>query len=251
MIPPFIAGGPKSGAAAGGRAWAAGNRARNVTPTGRPGPRTAKVRDMSGELIPDRRDLRASHEDRDEVVEQLRVAAGDGRLTAEELDERLEVALTARTFGELEGLVVDLPTASAGSALAAGSAVPAKDIVQLRSRSGNIQRVGPWTVPRRLDVECRSGNVLIDFTQAVITHPTAELNVAVRSGNLILVVPPGVSVDVDNVSVRSGSIRQHVHHDPAAPHRLLISVSGNIRSGNVRVRGPRRGFLDWLLRRGR
>ena len=38
-------------------------------------------------------DLRASHEDRDRVVDVLRVAAGDGRLSAEELDTRLESAL--------------------------------------------------------------------------------------------------------------------------------------------------------------
>jgi hypothetical protein len=58
---------------------------------------------MTGEMSPAGRgdeaaspdQLRASHEDRDRVVELLRVAAGDGRLTAEELDERLEVALTA------------------------------------------------------------------------------------------------------------------------------------------------------------
>ena len=54
--------------------------------------------------------LRASHGDRDRVVELLRVAAGDGRLTAEELDERLEAALTARTYGELAALTTDLPT---------------------------------------------------------------------------------------------------------------------------------------------
>jgi hypothetical protein len=42
-------------------------------------------------------------------VEQLRVAAGDGRLTADELDHRLETALTARTYGELAALTADLP----------------------------------------------------------------------------------------------------------------------------------------------
>ena len=69
-----------------------------------------------------RSDLRASHEDRDRVVELLRVSAGDGRLTAEELDERLERAITARTYGELAGLVADLPAAGsvAGAAGAAG-----------------------------------------------------------------------------------------------------------------------------------
>src|ERR1022692_3982408 len=39
-----------------------------------------------------RSELRASHDDRDRVVELLRVSAGDGRLTAEELDQRLELA---------------------------------------------------------------------------------------------------------------------------------------------------------------
>ncbi len=47
-----------------------------------------------------RSELRASHDDRDRVVELLRISAGDGRLTAAELDERLELALTARTYGE-------------------------------------------------------------------------------------------------------------------------------------------------------
>src|ERR1700734_3716437 len=66
-----------------------------------------------------RSELRASHEDRDRVVEVLRVSAGDGRLTAEELDERLELAMTARTYGELAKLVVDLPAdGSVASALA-------------------------------------------------------------------------------------------------------------------------------------
>jgi hypothetical protein len=57
----------------------------------------------------DRPDLRASHADRDHVVDALRVAGGDGRLSAEELDARLESALTARTLGELAELTADLP----------------------------------------------------------------------------------------------------------------------------------------------
>ena len=56
-------------------------------------------------------DLRASHADRDRVVDALRVAAGDGRLSAEELDTRLESALSARTLGELAELTADLPIA--------------------------------------------------------------------------------------------------------------------------------------------
>lgn len=58
---------------------------------------------------PDRRpELRASHADRDRAVEVLRDAARDGQLTASELDERVEAALTARTRSELAALTADL-----------------------------------------------------------------------------------------------------------------------------------------------
>jgi hypothetical protein len=58
-------------------------------------------------------ELRASHEDRDRVVDTLRTAGGDGRLTAEELDARVERALSARTQGELAALIADLSAATA------------------------------------------------------------------------------------------------------------------------------------------
>src|SRR5256885_12384316 len=86
-----------------------------------------------------RSELRASYEDRDRVVELLRVSAGDGRLTAEELDERLEVAMTARTYGELAKLIADLPVA--GSAVSAATATP-KELVRIDCRSGQAKRDG-------------------------------------------------------------------------------------------------------------
>ena len=53
--------------------------------------------------------LRASDSDREDVAERLRAATAEGRLLAGELEERLEVALHARTYGELDAVVVDLP----------------------------------------------------------------------------------------------------------------------------------------------
>ena len=53
--------------------------------------------------------LRASEADRTFVAERLYEATVDGRLLTEELDHRLGVALSARTYGELEPLVADLP----------------------------------------------------------------------------------------------------------------------------------------------
>ena len=68
----------------------------------------ASAQPHGGEMVPGG-DLRASHDDRDRVVELLTGAAGDGRLTPEELDQRVGAALTARTYGELAALVSDLP----------------------------------------------------------------------------------------------------------------------------------------------
>jgi hypothetical protein len=199
---------------------------------------------MTGNLEPDRRDLRASHEERDQVVEQLRVAAGDGRLTPEELDARLELALTARTHGQLEILLRDLPAAPSSTARAA------KEFERLEASRGNLERVGTWAVPRHLEAKVSSGNVVIDLTQAVITYPLLDLTVEVSHGNLRLIVPPEVEVEVAGVSVRSGNVKRHrIRRAPGTPVNLRITVAGSVRHGNVTVRGPRRRFLDWLLRR--
>jgi Domain of unknown function (DUF1707) len=54
-------------------------------------------------------DLRVSDAERDRAVERLRAAAGEGRLATEELEERISGALNARTHGDLERLLSDLP----------------------------------------------------------------------------------------------------------------------------------------------
>jgi hypothetical protein len=61
-------------------------------------------------------ELLTSDVDRERVAERLRTAAGEGRLTPAELEERLERAFSARTDAELEPLVADLPVAPAREA---------------------------------------------------------------------------------------------------------------------------------------
>jgi hypothetical protein len=57
--------------------------------------------------------IRASDADRDAVAERLRQASVEGRLEPWELEERLEKALRARTYGDLDPLVRDIPGRSA------------------------------------------------------------------------------------------------------------------------------------------
>jgi hypothetical protein len=53
--------------------------------------------------------VRASDADRERVAERLREAAAEGRLLTEELEQRLEASFAARTYGQLDAVLVDLP----------------------------------------------------------------------------------------------------------------------------------------------
>ena len=211
---------------------------------------------MTGDDLPaaarpgagDKPELRASHEDRDRVVEVLRVAAGDGRLTEAELDERLGVALTARTSGELAALTADLPEVAG---FVGGSAARAKDVVRLDYQGGNTTRRGRWMVPQRMEIRAVGGTVKLDFTDAVISSPTLQIQAEVRGGRLVLVTKPGIEVDADDVAVHGGGVKVWPEHGWDAPVSLRIEVSGQARGGHVVARPPRRTFRQWVLRRPR
>ena len=193
--------------------------------------------------------LRASHEDRDRVAELLRIAAGEGRLTAEELDERLEKALTARTCGELEALGRDLPAAP--GRFAGLPAPKPKDVIRIYRTGGWAKQEGRWLVPQRIEVRVRSGHVKLDFTEAVITQPLLRIDAKVGSGGLTLLTRPGIVVDADEVAVRSGRVKVSAPWGPQVPVILRIEVSGKVGSGHLKARPPRRTFGQWLLRRPR
>lgn len=59
--------------------------------------------------------LRVSDEERESVIEELREHTVAGRLTAQELDERLESAYKAKTRADLDLLRADLPISSAAA----------------------------------------------------------------------------------------------------------------------------------------
>jgi hypothetical protein len=218
-------------------------------------PVSNKMEGMTGGVSPDtgagpgaRPELRASHEDRDRAVEILRVAAGDGRLTAAELDERVEAALTARTGGELAALTADLPAVPGQGGAVAG---PAKDVVRLDYQGGNATRRGQWVVPARMEIRAVGGTVTLDFTDAVITRPTLQIQAYVRGGGLVLVTRPGIEVDADGITVHGGTVRIQPRNGWKEPVHLAVEVSGENHGGRVTARPPRRTFRHWLLRRPR
>jgi hypothetical protein len=181
--------------------------------------------------------LRATHDDRNHVVELLRVAAGDGRLTLDELDERVGAALTARTYGELAALVSDMPAAP--QAPAGAVEVRPKDLVRIDCHGGSTRRDGPWLVPRRMQVRVTGGSVTLDFTEAVTWWPSLQLDVTVRGGSLRLVTKPGILVSTDDLAVHSSSVKVRAPWGPGVPVRFRIDVAGTVASSSFKARPPR------------
>lgn len=72
-------------------------------------------------------DLRASDSDREKLADELRRHCVEGRITLDELDERLEGAMAARTLAELSKFVSDLPSSPAPAArVSSTTSAPAK-----------------------------------------------------------------------------------------------------------------------------
>jgi len=184
--------------------------------------------------------LLASHADRDRVAEVLRTAAGDGRLTADELDQRLQAALAARTLADLEPLLADLTTAAA---------VQAPELARIKCASGSAKRDRSWVVPRRLEIDIGSGTVRLDFRQAVIAVPELRIDARIASGTLKLITRPGIVVDADDLTVHSGSVKVVPSARPDAPVELRVKVYGRVGSGSVSARPARSAWWRALWQR--
>jgi Domain of unknown function (DUF1707) len=200
-----------------------------------------KLDGVTGEMVPQQRDLRMSDADRERVVGWLRAAVSEGRLTLPEFEERVDGVLHAKTYGEVEPYTRDLPLV--------GGAVPAppapRDVVELRTVASSLKRRGRWTVPRRLVVRSKAGSVKLNFADAVIIHPVVEIELDVLAGSTELVLPDGATADLDDVEVYAGSTKSRVpasYDSPPGGTRFV--VTGSNKAGSLKVRYQRR-FWRW------
>jgi hypothetical protein len=88
--------------------------------------------------------IRISDADRDRVTGRLREHFAEGRLTPEELDERIAAALNAKTFGDLRQIMADLPEPAAAAPFRPRTApqMPPRSVGPLR-RFGGRPRIAP------------------------------------------------------------------------------------------------------------
>lgn len=157
------------------------------------------------------------------MVDALRVAAGDGRLTAEELDSRLEIALSARTVGELADLTRDLPT----TPVAQG-----KDLLVVEQHGGKYVRAGRWQVPPRIELRTQLCRVTFDFTEAVIASNVLRIETEMVHGKLSLITTPGTVIDADGLNLTYSKVKLHSANSASVPH-LRIELVGRLLHARV------------------
>jgi hypothetical protein len=180
----------------------------------------------------DPRSLRVSDAEREHVVGLLQKAIGQGLLSLDEFTVRTDTALAARTRGELNAVLIDLP----GMVHNETTLPKQQQQVELRSTMSALKRSGRWVVPRDLVIRNRMGSTELDFSEAQIDHAEVHIELDVTGGSVDLLLPDGSSVSTDNVEVNMGSVKDKVGGNRIGrPHFV---VGGTVRAGSLKIRRP-------------
>lgn len=182
--------------------------------------------------------LRVSDADRARVGQLLERAVSEGMISLDEFAERYDAALAARTRGELNVVVADLPIGTSPAQR------PAAAPEMLRGWMSSIVRRGQWTVAPALHLNTRMCSTTLDFTSAVLPGPVVEVVVDDYCSSTELIVPATATADLNGVNAVAGSATVKVRTSPPSDQLHLI-VRGRVRMGSVTVRHP---FGSWLRR---
>lgn len=181
--------------------------------------------------------MRVSDAEREHVVALLQKAVAQGLLNLDEFTERTDIALAAKVRAELNAVLIDLPGIAPVQAQAQ-VLVPGGKPLELRTRSGNIKQTGQWMVPASVLAECTMGNVVVDFTEARVSTREIQLRIQCGSGNVVVIVPRGWTVVMEELTTGMGSISNKAT-DPADPTMPVLRVSAKVGMGNAKIRYPR------------
>jgi hypothetical protein len=154
---------------------------------------------------------------RDRVAEQLQRACGDGRLTLDEFSTRVAVVWAADTSDELA-------RATSGLALepAVGTTATVERVITIFSES---KRRGRWRFPAgALRTFTLFGSCQLDLREAITGADVIEITGTCVFGEVVLIVPDGVEVDLAGTAV-FGSRDLHLAPVPRVPGTPTIRVS--------------------------
>jgi uncharacterized protein DUF1707 len=188
---------------------------------------------------PDHRpELRIADVDRDRAAEVLREAHAQGRITVDELDERLTSVYSAKTFADLVPVTHDLP--AVGEA-AADPKTPARSRIGGTPRFrmslailGGASRDGAWVVPPEYKAIATLGGIKLDLSDATFAEAETIIRAYAVLGGMEITVPADAEVDVGAVGIMGGI--DHGGEGPGVPGGPLIRIVGVAVMGGIEVK---------------
>ncbi|MFB7916567.1 DUF1707 domain-containing protein [Streptomyces sp. NPDC056061] len=194
--------------------------------------------------------MRASDAERERVAETLREAVAEGRLDLEEFEQRLEATYRARTHGELEPIVRDLPAPGttvtpAGTAPArtgTGSAVRWADRIGKPATSGGafafwggFRRHGKWTVGRKFTAFAFWGGGEIDLREADFEDREVVIRCFAVMGGMHVTLPPDLHAEVRGIGIMGGFGESTKNEGVVSPDAPRVRITGFALMGGVGV----------------
>jgi Cell wall-active antibiotics response 4TMS YvqF/Domain of unknown function (DUF1707) len=176
-----------------------------------------------------------TEEDKRAAIERLHLANEDGRMDLAEVVLRTEEIERASTGKELAVITTDLPEFPSPA-----PGLPAVPAPPERSRRtwavsifGDVERSGSWRSGERFESGTLFGDVELDFRKASLTSGEAQVTAVTPFGDVDVLVPPGVDVEVSAVTL-FGSRKVRIDA-PAGPSAPVIRLRAFTVFGSVRV----------------
>lgn len=180
--------------------------------------------------------MRASDAERESVVETLREASVEGRLTLVELTERTEAAYLAQTHAELSQLTSDLPQGDPRPPpfpAPRPSGTTRNWIVAVMSEA---KRKGKWRIDQEIGTVCVMGDVTLDLRQAEVRTNQVDIVATCVMGDIKIIVPDGVDVELSGMTFM-GDKKVKLVEAPPGQNAPLVRVRAYVVMGDVKIIG--------------
>jgi hypothetical protein len=178
--------------------------------------------------------------ERDRVIAQLSRHFALDEISLEELDSRIEQAYRARSVSDLSVLTADLGPMPASSALAApvpaGSLAEHEDHGRVLAVMSSFKRLGPWVVPRKLEMLAVMSDAKLDLREARLAPGVTDIDIFAFWTSVKVIVPPGVRV-VDHTTPFIADVANETLLDPtevASP--CILRIRGSVIMSELKVK---------------
>ncbi len=183
-------------------------------------------------------------ERREAVVARLTSAFTAGRIEMEDLEQRLELTMRARTPADLEQALAGLEAPSPVVAPRAVAAAPAAPFGVDRPKASRrtvvilsgAHRRGRWVPAPVHRVLAFLGGAQLDLRDAELADGLTEIRINCMMGGVVVVAPPDVDVEVDGWAFMGGIEHRDVHPAPLETVSKRVRITARVVMGGVEVK---------------